>query len=275
MDYLYSQDDYPPFVFTVKTDFPGVSSSTQFKVPVHEIGSYACLVDWGDGSTDYITSFSDSRWTHTYSAAGTYQISIKGLFSNFRFANGGDCQKVRSVENWGCFKSPNTSVFQGCINMEITAKDKFDFGGATSPFEWFRGCSTVTSIPGIKNWDLSRLTGLNRTFRNMANLNEPDLAYLDTSTINLMNSTFQACTNLDVNFGSWNVSNLTSAYNMFEGTTLSTANYDALLIGWAAQNVQTGVFFNGGNATFSLAAETARRHLVNEYLWTIIDGGPA
>jgi len=90
-----------------------------------------------------------------------------------------------------------------------------------------------------------------------------------------MNSTFQACTNLDVNFGSWNVSNLTSAYNMFQGTTLSTANYDALLIGWAAQNVQTGVTFNGGNATFSLAAETARRHLVNEYLWTIIDGGPA
>jgi surface protein len=275
MDYLYSQDDYPPFVFSVKTDFPGVSSNTQFKVPVTAGVSYACLVDWGDGSTDYITSSSDARWTHTYSTAGTYKISIKGLFSDFSFGNGGDCTKLLSVNNWGCFKAESGGSFYGCTEMTITAKDRFNFGGASTLFQWFRNCSDVETIPGIKNWDTSQFDGMNRLFFGMAKLNEPGLAYLDTSKIIKMNSTFENCTNLDVNLGSWDVSSLTSASNMLRGTTLSTANYDALLIGWAAQNVQTGVTFNGGNATYSSAAVTARNQLVNTYSWTITDGGPA
>jgi len=33
--------------------------------------------------------------------------------------------------------------------------------------------------------------------------------------------------------------------NMFNGATLSTANYDALLIGWEAQTLQPNVNFHG------------------------------
>ena len=49
--------------------------------------------------------------------------------------------------------------------------------------------------------------------------------------------------------------------NMFYHVTLSTANYDALLIGWAAQAVEPNVQFSGGNSKYTAGA-TARNTLV-------------
>ena len=61
---------------------------------------------------------------------------------------------------------------------------------------------------------------------------------------------------------------------MFLGVTLSTANYDALLIGWEGQEVQNGVFFHGGDSKYSDGgAEDARSRLISEHGWTIDDGG--
>ena len=55
---------------------------------------------------------------------------------------------------------------------------------------------------------------------------------------------------------------------------MSQANYDALLIAWAAQSVQTGVpFITPAQYTAGGAAEAARNTLVNTYSWTISDGG--
>jgi len=49
---------------------------------------------------------------------------------------------------------------------------------------------------------------------------------------------FKQATSFDKNLGGWDVTNVTDMTEMFSGVTLSTANYDSLLIGWAAQNVQ-------------------------------------
>ena len=61
---------------------------------------------------------------------------------------------------------------------------------------------------------------------------------------------------------------------MFLNATLSTSNYDALLIGWSALTLQNGVTFHGGNSKFSTgAAATARQNLIDNFSWTITDGG--
>jgi hypothetical protein len=61
---------------------------------------------------------------------------------------------------------------------------------------------------------------------------------------------------------------------MFYNVALSTANYDALLVGWNAQNLKTNVIFNGGNSKYSsTAAQTARANMINMYHWTITDAG--
>ncbi len=74
------------------------------------------------------------------------------------------------------------------------------------------------------------------------------------------------------NLGGWNVGALVNADGMFSGVTLSTDNYDALLIGWDAQTLQTSVNFDGGISKYSIG-ESARNHMINSDLWTITDGG--
>lgn len=90
-----------------------------------------------------------------------------------------------------------------------------------------------------------------------------------------MDRMFQSATAFNQNLGGWNVTALTTAVDMFLGVTLSTANYDALLIGWEAQLVKDNVFFGGGNSKYTAGTGgVARAALIADHTWTISDGGP-
>jgi hypothetical protein len=73
------------------------------------------------------------------------------------------------------------------------------------------------------------------------------------------------------------VSNVTYMVDMFDGTQLSTANYDALLIGWSTISpnetpLKPNVTFSGGNS-FYCNGESARSSIISTYGWTITDAG--
>ncbi len=86
-----------------------------------------------------------------------------------------------------------------------------------------------------------------------------------------MNSMFSAAGSFNKDIGSWNVSSVIDMERMFFRAGLSTPNYDELLIGWAAQNVQNNVEFYGGNSQYSTAAESARNTLIESRGWSITD----
>ena len=62
---------------------------------------------------------------------------------------------------------------------------------------------------------------------------------------------------------------------MFYRVTLSTPNYDNLLLSWSQLTLQTGVWFDAGNSKYSNAAKDARQVIITNFSWTIIDGGLA
>jgi surface protein len=88
-----------------------------------------------------------------------------------------------------------------------------------------------------------------------------------------MNVMFYAATAFNQDLSAWDVSSVTNMNFLFNGT-LSTENYDAILNGWAAQEVQSIVTLGVGNTTTYCAGGKGRATLENKY-WTITDGGRA
>ena len=56
----------------------GSSAPNQIKLPLIASGNYSFVVDWGDGSTNTITSWNQAEVTHTYDTSGVKDLSIAG-----------------------------------------------------------------------------------------------------------------------------------------------------------------------------------------------------
>jgi surface protein len=224
-------------VWDTSITYPGSTGSLTVRLPfVSSTGSYSNgLIDWGDGNT---STLSYTNRQHTYGAPGQYTIKIYvypgGTFSGWQFgggnSNGVDREKILKVLKWGPIQLMDTDDFYECVNLNM---------------------NYVVDTPNISS-----------------------MAFLDYF--------FYGCTNITTinNIGNWDVSNI---FTMFEflggGTTLTTANYNSMLQGWASlgTSLQNGVTLDAQTTTYSAApsaGETARNYLVSTKGWIINDGGP-
>lgn len=293
-----SSDD---FVITIKTDNPGSSTSTQFTIPTIASG-YNYNVDCNNDGINEATG-RNGDYTCSYGVAGTYTIRIKDNnagndgqgFPRIYFAGGGDAQKLMTVAQWGFMKwTSMAGAFYGCSNLTLTATDTPDLSNVTDMSQMFLGAlafngnignwntSAVTDMTAmfayatafnqnLSSWNTAAVTGMSSMFYDASAFNQ-NIGSWNTANVTNMSSMFEGATAFNQNLGGWNVSSLTSAGNMFSGVTLSRNNYDALLTGWDAQALHSGVFFHGGNSKYC-AGETARNHMVASDGWTITDGG--
>jgi surface protein len=130
----------------------------------------------------------------------------------------------------------------------------------------------------IGTWNVSKVTNMENMFR-QSGFNKPIDSW-DVSNVTSFEEMFRDATSFNQPIGSWNISGvteMTGMFDMFRGAKLSTANYDATLIGWATRaanggNFKTYIKFSGGNSTYCNGAN-ARTSLDNNYAWTITDGG--
>lgn len=139
--------------------------------------------------------------------------------------------------------------------------------------------SSTGVIPDITGWTTSSFENISGAFAN-TNFNQ-NISVWDTSSVTDMRRMFQDNTAINQNFGSWDITSVTAG-NFFRFmdnvTTLSTANYDAILVGWEAQGPVSNIsaiYF--GTTQYTKApspAATAHNSLLTTYNWTIIDGGP-
>jgi surface protein len=118
---------------------------------------------------------------------------------------------------------------------------------------------------------------MNSLFSNATAFNT-NIGSWNTAKVTNMTSMLYGTTNFNQNLSSWNVSLVT----VFNGVTLgfanlsgiSTANYDALLIGWATRVVKPNLAINFGAIKYTSAAIAAKTVLISApNNWTIIDGG--
>ncbi|TFH27975.1 MAG: BspA family leucine-rich repeat surface protein [Promethearchaeota archaeon] len=125
----------------------------------------------------------------------------------------------------------------------------------------------------IGNWKVSRVTDMGEMFYGASAFNQ-DLGNWDVSRVTDMGGMFYDASAFNQDLGNWDVSSVTGMNNMFALTYLSTTNYDNLLIGWSHHSLKNGVYFDGGYSQYSSGtAATARQKIIDNYGWSITDGG--
>ena len=286
-----NRDPNDAFIITIKTDNPGSSGDDQFTLPW--IGTYD--VDWGDGISD--TGLVDTQ-THTYASVGTYDVAVTATTGRISFSNIGDKDKLLDIQQWGtCAWTEMNTAFYGCNSLTVvSASDTPILSSVSSLYFAFSECSSLTSMD-VSTWDVGNVSTMEFAFRNspittldVSNWNTQSLtnaAYIfqnaifspDVSNWNMSNVTtirdMLRNTNLfDRSLANWDISNITNMSGLLVSAPgLSTANYDATLISWAAQTPQSNIIVDFGNSQYSCDAEAARDTLINIYGWTINDGG--
>ena len=132
--------------------------------------------------------------------------------------------------------------------------------------------------------DTSSVTNMSGMFNNASAFDQP--LTFNTSSVTNMSDMFRDASSFDQALAV-DITSVTNMVGMFRSITLSTANYDSILINWKNQ-LQTaypngtgytpvistsfgGSQYTGGGSS----AAISRNDLINTFNWTITDGGVA
>lgn len=222
------------FVFKVKTDNAGVSPSDSFRLPLISTGSYNFVVDWGDSSTDTITTWNQTEATHKYASAGTYTVTILGLCKGWQFNNARDRLKFIEIARWGCFDSGNTiGTFRGCANLILNSVEDVPYLADTSTFEFFfANCTSIATINKVGDWDVSTITNMKGMFFNATSFNQSLNTWNVSNVVNFQ-SMFDFASVFNGSIIAWNTANATNMSFMF----FSALAFNQNISSWSVVNV--------------------------------------
>jgi len=203
-------------------------------------------------------------------------ISATNLGAMFQSATSfnqdiGDWNISNATNMGGMFRNA-TAFNNGGVGGVGQGLDKWNTSNVTDMNFTFSGNESFNQYIG--SWDVSNVTTFDGMFGFGATFNQ-DITGWNTASAEQMGRMFLNNANFDQDLSGWNISNLLGASNMFTGSGLTTPNYDALLIGWAAQapNIQNSVTLSSVPCQYTSAAQSARDVLTGTYGWTIIDQG--
>lgn len=266
------------FIITVDTTKAG-SSNNQFVLPVTAIsGNY--IVDWGEGVEETFTTIGDK--THTYAAQGTYKVSVKGGLTAISFNDSGDKLKPIYIDAWGTIKwSTFAYMFFGCLNIMGRYIDSPDSSNAVTTMRMFRGCSKFNS--NLNNFNTENINNMSFMFFGCTMFNQ-SLSNFNTSKVNNMSNMLRDAIAFKQSLATFDITSVTKISEFMQNGDINsigtTTNYDAILISWAAQDVNIELYPNFGRSKYSSTAVAARKLLTDPVVdggkgWTITDGGLA
>ncbi len=252
---------------------------------------YACYVfdqDIGGWNVSNVTNMEyllGEATSFNQDISGWHVSNVTSMYEMFYYAElfnqNIDGWNVSSVENMEEMFLHAVVFDQDLNSWDVSSVERMAsmFDGA----EAFNG--------NISEWNVSNVVKMRQMFMGATAFNQ-DIGNWNVSKVYGMNSMFTNAVSFDQDLGAWDISSvLTSGAGgsganmstMFEGATLSTANYDALLIGWSTDasgtagdgidDIPTGITFHGGSSTYCNGVN-ARQDLIDTYGWTITaDGG--
>ena len=223
---------------------------------------------------------------------------------NFTATDAPDLSETTSLHS--IFENCNDLTGLASLNLwdvsGITDLSRMFYAAGSQPFLPDPTLNPLIDCPNISDWDTSNVTNMSEMFAMMettepctidlsnwdtssvvntgamfwaASFDVDDISSWNTSSVTSMNGMFFDANIIDLNdISNWNIENVEHMNYFFEGgTTLTPEVYDNILNSWAAQNVQVGVVFGAEYTKYTSAGADARQRLIDEFGWTITDGG--
>ena len=188
--------------------------------------------------------------------------AIKAMFNGSSFnqdLGGWDVSSVTEMRQ----------IFQATpFNQDIGS---WDVSNVADMYAMFSGATAFNQ--DISAWDVSGATSMHDLFFDAADFNA-DISAWDVSNVTDMYRVFGNATAFNQDLSAWDVSKVTDMSFIFNSTALTTANYDALLVGWSALILQPNVVFSADNTQYCNAG-AARQTIIDVRKWAIEDAGNA
>ncbi|WP_225035757.1 BspA family leucine-rich repeat surface protein [Winogradskyella sp. SM1960] len=248
-----------PNLSNVTDMFYMLGNATSFNSPIDhwDVSNVEKMVSTFEGTTNFNQSL--NNWD-----VSNVQF-LNGLFRNATSFN-------QNLDGWNS-KLSNVTQMYNMFNGATSFNGDIS-GWIISPTNMYGMFHNASSFnQDISGWDVSNASSLWLLFTNASSFNQ-DISGWDVSNVTNMLVMFSGATNFDQDLSSWDVSNVTEMTGMFRYVTLSTSNYENILIGWDTHGLQNGVNFHGGYSQYcSIAATNARANMIASDSWTITDGG--
>ncbi len=226
------------------------------------------ISDWDVSNVINMEAMFDGVSTFNQDISGWDVSSVTNMAFMFYGASAFN-QNISSWDVSGVTDMSYMFAFASTFNQDI---GNWDVSSVTDMCLMFN--SAFAFNQNISGWDVSSVTNMISMFNSAFAFNQ-SIGSWDVSSVTEMLGMFYEAFSFNQDIGDWNVSSVTDMNSMFIGVTLSTSNYDNLLIGWAQLTLQDGVTFDGGFSRFSAgAAADARQYIIDTFGWIIIDGGP-
>lgn len=229
-------DDPANFITTWNTENDGTSGADQITIPGTG-GGYNYNIYWENVASSTIsgtTTVTTASVTLTFPEPGIYEVQASGTFPRIYFNNGGDADKILTVEQWGDIAwTTMNRAFYGASNLRIPATDAPDLSGVTSLHGMFRDATSFND--SIDHWDVSTITSLRETFFGATAFNQP-LNSWNTASVTDMWATFTDATVFNQPLDNWDVSNVTVMHFAFQNAKA----FNQPLNSWDVSSVSGG-----------------------------------
>ncbi|WP_185094411.1 BspA family leucine-rich repeat surface protein [Marivirga tractuosa] len=198
--------------------------------------------------------------------------------SNVQFMNGMFSYTKafdQPLNNWNVSSVTTMQEMFGGAEVFNQPLDLWDVSSVTDMSLMFENANVVAFNQPLDSWDVSNVTQMWSMFSYNDIFNQ-DISGWDVSNVTDMWSMFRDATAFDQNLGNWDVGNVADMGNMLDNSGLSTANYDATLIGWSSlPSLQPSLSLGALNLNYCTAS-SERQILTNTpNNWTITDGNAA
>lgn len=175
-----------------------VPAGNFIELPLVKGYNYDFIVDWGDGTSNTITTYDDPNRKHTYNASADYTVTISG-----------------KLEAWDFYPAHNTGQYY----IKLPSRNKLIKIESLGDLGWknlrraFMGCENLNSFSG---GNTSGVTNMSFMFFNAKSIVNIDLSSFDTRNVTDVSYMFSGLRELtSLNLSRFETQNVTSMAGMF------------------------------------------------------------